>query len=204
MRPQALEEIVGQSEAVVRLLRLASGVRAGRIVPPHLLFHGPPGIGKTTAARAFGRAVLGPEWENSFSELRAHDNRSVEFLRNRVVPESRRPPMRGAPFRILFFDEVDALTEEALGALRPALEADQAHSVFVLACNEVERLPEPLVSRCTVFAFRTLTEAEMRTAVDRAVERIGVPVPPERRAAIAAAAGGVPRNAVKMILEELA
>ena len=204
MRPQRLEEIVGQPETVSRLERLVSGVRAGRIVPPHLLFHGPPGVGKTTAARAFARAVLGMEWENGFSELRAHDNRSAEFLKNRLIPESRRPPLRGAPFRILFLDEVDALTPEAFVALRPALEADEGRSVFVLACNEIERLPEPLVSRCAVFPFRPLSEGEMGAVVARAVERLGVGLAPERVSSIAVAARGVPRNAVKLLLEELA
>ncbi|MCI4355099.1 MAG: AAA family ATPase, partial [Thermoplasmata archaeon] len=156
LRPTTLGEIVGQREVVRRLVGLAQGVRSGRIVPPHLIFHGPPGVGKTTAARAFAREVLGENWENGFNTISATDERGIDFIRARIVPLLSLPAARGAPFRIFFFDEADGLDPEAQKALRPAMEAALGSCVFILACNDLPAISDPLQSRCTLLEFETV------------------------------------------------
>lgn len=122
LRPDSLHGIVDEENAVARLDRIARAVVAGRLLPPNLLFHGPPGVGKTTADRAFARAILGEQWEHSFHQLDASDDRSLDVIRSQIVPQTRTAPSRNAPVRIFFFDDADALGEEEQEALRPAME----------------------------------------------------------------------------------
>jgi replication factor C small subunit len=200
-RPQSLDEVLGQEPAVARLRRILAGVRHGTVVPPHLLFHGPPGVGKTAAARAFGREALGTEFDANFSELKSFDNRGHESLQE-IIMRSRVPPPRGAPFRILFFDEAEALTPAAQHDLRPAMEGEGGWSVFILACNEVGGLARALLSRCTVLEFRTVGADDMRRIVGAALAKTPFRLSPPVVDSIVERAGGIPREAVKLLLEE--
>jgi replication factor C small subunit len=202
LRPATLEEIVGQATSIARLRRLADGVRDGRIVPTHVLMHGPPGVGKTTAARAFGRVVLGEDWENSFHEIRASDNRSVPQVRDHIVDLARRPPSRHAPFRVIFLDEADELLPKAQNALRPALEDPGGSTVFLLACNQLHRVSRPIQSRCTVLPFTPLAPEDLRRVVVEAADRVGRTLEPSVVETIVDRAAGIPREAVKLVIEE--
>jgi replication factor C small subunit len=201
LRPRSLERIVGQTESVRRLRSLANGVRSGAIVPTHLILHGPPGVGKTTAARAFARLVLAEHWENSFHELRSYDDRSVDRLRDGITDLASRPPSRGAPFRIVFLDEADELLPEAQASLRAALEGST--TVFLLACNDLERISRPIRSRCTVLEFSVLKPEEMHRVLRDAVSATASHISDPTLDGIVARSNGVPREAVKLLIESL-
>ncbi len=200
-RPARLQDILGQPDAIARLLRLARGVRNGSIVPPTLLLHGPPGIGKTTAVRAFAREVLSDEFENSFSELKAFDDRSPRRMAE-IILNSRRPPLRGAPFRIIFFDEIETLSPESMNALRPAVEGEGGTSLYALACNDIRDVPKPLQSRCTVLEFRPVSPEGMRQILARALPRTSFRLDDLAIASIVERCHGIPREAIKLLLEE--
>jgi replication factor C small subunit len=204
LRPRTLPEIVGQPAVMGRLIQLAAGARAGRIVPPNLLFHGPPGIGKTTAARAFAREVLGEEWENSFHLLAAYDDRGVNVMARRIIPESRRPASREAPFRIIFFDDADGISPKAQNALRPALENPGGSTQFIFAVNDLRRMSYPLQSRCTVLPFGPLDGPSMRSVLLTAIAKTSFGVPEARLEGIISRSRGIPREGLKLLLEEAA
>ena len=201
LRPETLEQMIGLSAITERLRAIAEAVRNRRMVPPNFLFYGPPGVGKTTAARAFGRATLGEEWENGFHQLDAADDRSAELVRRQIFPKTMLPPSRGAPCRIIFLDEADSLEPEAQSALRPALESPAASTSFILSCNEPDRLSPAIRSRCQAFRFSPLAEEELVLLARAALARTPFYVEEARLREIARAAQGIPRDAVRLVLE---
>jgi replication factor C small subunit len=201
LRPASFEEMVGQEEVVARLKTLAEGVGRRTIVPTHLLFHGPPGVGKTTAARAFGHLVLGEDYENSFHHLGSYDERGVNRVRQGIIPLSRRPPSRSAPFRILFLDDADSLVPKAQDALRPALENESGSTVFILACNNLRRIARPIQSRCTVLGFAPLGPEQMHQLVEQLASATDLRLDEQSISAMVEKAHGIPREVAKMLIE---
>lgn len=201
IRPRTLDEIVGQTMVVSRLRRILDGVRNGIVVPPNLLLHGPPGVGKTAAARAFGREALGESFDADFNELKAFDDRSPTAI-YRIIEASRNPPAGGGPFRILFVDEVEALVPEAQLSLRPAMEREGGWSVYILSCNELAGLAKALQSRCTLLEFTPVDPPEMRRLLTIALLKTPFRLDATAIEAIVQRANGVPREAVKLLLEE--
>lgn len=200
-RPKSLADIVGQPEVIARLQRLAKGVQNGSIVPPTLLLHGPPGIGKTTAVRAFAREVLGDEFENSFSELKAFDDRSPGQM-GKIILNSRLAPKRGAPFRILFFDEIETLSPQSMNTLRPAVEGEDGTSLYILACNELGDVPKPLQSRCIILEFRLVSPEDMRQILATAIQTAQFRLDQRTIESIVERSHGIPREAIKLLIEE--
>ncbi|MED6297347.1 MAG: AAA family ATPase, partial [Candidatus Thermoplasmatota archaeon] len=115
-RPKTVRDIRGQAATVERL---AAYGETGSF--PHLLFAGPPGTGKTTAALALCSDVFGDKSKDNLLEMNASDERKLESIRTKVKQFARTSPL-GASFKVIFLDEADALTADAQGALRRIME----------------------------------------------------------------------------------
>ncbi|MBW3581849.1 MAG: replication factor C small subunit [Euryarchaeota archaeon] len=161
-RPKALDEVVGQKEVMARL---KSYVKSGNL--PHLMFAGPAGTGKTTSAMALARELFGDEWRGNFFELNASDERGIGVVRKQIKDYARTRPIGDHPFKIIFLDEADALTDDAQAALRRTMERYTQTCRFILSCNYSSKIIEPIQSRCAVFRFRPLSANDVKEYVRR-------------------------------------
>ncbi len=193
-RPDSLDQIVGQEEIVKRL---RSYVASGNL--PHLLFSGPPGVGKTAAAISTVKDIYGDGWRNNFIELNASDERGIDVVRHKVKDFARMAPLGGAEFKVIFLDEADALTSDAQSALRRTMERYSATCRFILSCNYSSKIIEPIQSRCAVYRFRSLSEEAVERRISYIAEKEGLKVTPDGMAAIRYVARGDMRKAINAL-----
>ena len=190
-RPQTVGDIKGQKAIVDRLKAYANSRTF-----PHLLFAGPPGTGKTTAALALTKDVFGEGYRINLLEMNASDERKLESIRTKVKQFARTAPSPGTTFKVIFLDEADALTPDAQGALRRIMEQNAETCRFILSCNYSSKIIEPIQSRCAVFRFRPLAEDQVLEMVTSVAANEGINLEEEAAVAIAHVSLGDLRKAI--------
>jgi replication factor C small subunit len=189
-RPQRLADIAGQEPI---LERLAAYVASKSV--PHLIFAGPAGTGKTTAALALSRELYGPTWSQNFHELNASDERGIGIIRGKIKDFARTAPI-GAAFKIIFLDEADSLTPEAQAALRRTMEKYTRICRFVLSVNYSSKIIEPIQSRCAVFRFKPLSADDMKKYLRKIATKEKLEITPDGLEALIFIARGDMRKAI--------
>jgi DNA polymerase-3 subunit gamma/tau len=214
-RPQRFDELVGQ-EHVAR--GLSGAIESGRIGHAYL-FTGARGVGKTSAARIYAKALecdRGPAAEPCNAcdtcaaisagqdvdvvEIDAASNRGVDEIRQLRQNVAVRPA-RGR-FKVYIIDEVHMLTREAFNALLKTLEEPPPHVKFVLCTTEPEKLPITILSRCQRFDFVTVDAPAIARRLEQIVEAEGGTASPEALSLIARRAAGSMRDS-QSLLEQL-
>jgi len=214
-RPQRFDELVGQ-EHVAR--GLSGAIESGRIGHAYL-FTGARGVGKTSAARIYAKALeceRGPAGEPCNAcdaclaisagqdvdvvEIDAASNRGVDEIRQLRQNVAVRPA-RGR-FKVYIIDEVHMLTREAFNALLKTLEEPPQHVKFVLCTTEPEKLPITILSRCQRFDFVTVDAPAIARRLAQIVEAEGGRATAEALALIARRAAGSMRDS-QSLLEQL-
>jgi len=178
-RPHKFEAMVGQDEVIKRVKSLTNAMNI-----PHLLFAGPAGVGKSTLALVVVRELFGEAWKDNYLELNASDERGIDVVREKVKDFARTKALSKIPFKVIFLDEADALTNEAQNALRRTMENYTTNCRFILSCNYSSKIIDPIQSRCAVFRFkllekkdidkiiRTITESENLKIDEDATEKL--------------------------------
>ncbi|MHC1624990.1 MAG: replication factor C small subunit, partial [Methermicoccaceae archaeon] len=192
-RPTVLDDVVGQ-DAVVE--RLKAYVRTHNM--PHLLFSGPPGVGKTASAICITRELFGDDWESNFVELNASDERGINVVRDKIKTFARTAPM-GAEFKIIFLDEADALTPDAQSALRRTMERYTRTCRFILSCNYSSKIIEPIQSRCAIYRFKLLSPEAIKERLSYIAKVEGLTVEKEAMDALVYIADGDMRRGVNSL-----
>ena len=138
-RPTSLDTYIGNEHLKSKVsVYLESGDL------PHLLLYGKAGTGKTTLAK-----ILVNNIECDYLYINASDENSVDTVRNKVRGFA--STMGFKDYKIIILDECDYITPNAQAALRNLMETFSKHCRFILTCNFVERIIDPIQSRCQSF-----------------------------------------------------
>ncbi|KAL4898486.1 P-loop containing nucleoside triphosphate hydrolase protein [Aspergillus ambiguus] len=156
-RPVFLDDVVGNTETIERLKIIA---KDGNM--PHVIISGMPGIGKTTSILCLARQLLGDAYKDAVLELNASDERGIDVVRNRIKGFAQKkvtlPPGR---HKLIILDEADSMTPGAQQALRRTMEIYSSTTRFAFACNQSNKIIEPLQSRCAILRYARLTDGQV-------------------------------------------
>ena len=211
-RPMTFDSVVGQSALTTTL---KNAVKGGKLAHAYL-FCGPRGVGKTTCARIFAKAIncLNPTGEGeacnecesckSFNEQRSYNifeldaasNNSVENIKT-LMEQTRIPPQVGK-YKVFIIDEVHMLSTSAFNAFLKTLEEPPAHVIFILATTEKHKILPTIISRCQIYDFERMTVQGIVNHLKMVAEKENVTYEDEALAVIAEKADGGMRDALSI------
>ena len=211
-RPVSFDTVVGQAALTTTL---KNAVRSGKLAHAYL-FCGPRGVGKTTCARIFAKAIncQNPtadgeacnECESCLSfneqrslnifELDAASNNSVEHIKT-LMEQTRIPPQLGR-YKVFIIDEVHMLSTAAFNAFLKTLEEPPAHVIFILATTEKHKILPTILSRCQIYDFERMTVGNTIQHLKSVADKEGIQYEEEALAVIAEKADGGMRDALSI------
>jgi DNA polymerase III delta prime subunit len=166
-RPSKLEDYVGNEHLKSKV---EGYLESGDI--PHLLLYGKAGTGKTTLARLIVNSV-----DCDYMIINASDENNVDTVRNKV--KSFASTIGFKPFKVIILDEFDYMTPNAQAILRNLMETFSRHCRFILTCNYVEKVIEPIQSRCQTFQIVPPTKKDVAIQISKILQSEGVTFQPK-------------------------
>jgi DNA polymerase-3 subunit gamma/tau len=197
-RPNDWDSVVGQGNITTTMQH---AIATGHLAQA-FLFCGPRGVGKTTCARIFAKAINqhenGEEEDFSFNifELDAASNNSVEDIRV-IIDQVRIPPQSGK-YKVYIIDEVHMLSSAAFNAFLKTLEEPPPYAIFILATTEKHKVLPTILSRCQIYDFNRITIADIAKQLSWIADKEGITAEQDALHVIAEKADGAMRDALSI------
>ena len=211
-RPLNFDSVVGQRSLTTTL---KNAISSGKLAHAYL-FCGPRGVGKTTCARIFAKAIncfdpqqggepcgkcescqaFDQQRSMNIHELDAASNNSVEDIRE-LCKQVLIPPQTGR-YKVFIIDEVHMLSTAAFNAFLKTLEEPPSYVIFVLCTTEKHKILPTILSRCQVYDFQRMTTQNTIDHLKYVAEKEGYAAEPEALALIAEKADGGMRDALSI------
>ncbi len=130
---------------------------------PNLIISGPPGTGKTTSILCLARQLLGANvYKEAVLEMNASNDRGIDVVRNKIkMFAQKKVTLDKGKHKIIILDEADSMTDGAQQALRRIMEIYSSTTRFCLACNNSEKIIEPIQSRCAILRYSKLNDKQI-------------------------------------------
>ena len=197
-RPAVFDEVVGQQGITSTLMNAIESEELAKAY----LFCGPRGVGKTTCARIFAKAINqkyipeGTELSFNIFELDAASNNGVDDIRN-LIDQVRIQPQLGK-YKVYVIDEVHMLSTQAFNAFLKTLEEPPPHAIFILATTEKHKVLPTILSRCQIYDFQRIQVKDIVVHLAKIAKDQGVNYEEEALHLIANKADGALRDALSL------
>ncbi len=211
-RPMSFDSVVGQGTLTTTL---KNAVKSGKLAHAYL-FCGPRGVGKTTCARIFAKAIncelphedgeacnecesckaFNEQRSYNIFELDAASNNGVDQIKA-LMEQTRIPPQVGK-YKVFIIDEVHMLSSQAFNAFLKTLEEPPSHVIFILATTEKHKILPTILSRCQIYDFERMTVPNTIKHLAMVAEKEGIKFEEQALAVIAEKADGGMRDALSI------
>jgi DNA polymerase III delta prime subunit len=154
----SFDEIIGQDDVVKTLKTMTENLNI-----PHLIFYGKNGVGKSECAHLFLKELFKDNYRSRVLELKACDDRGIQVVREKIksFAQNLTDEKMDVKFKFIILEEADMMTQEAQVALRRTIEFTSKVTRFCFICNDINKIIEPIQSRCSKVYFRDIDRDSM-------------------------------------------